>query len=633
MSAQARQKQPNRSHLQTACLPCRKRKSRCRIDESNKLPCLTCQFHGNSCQFSPPSEEPVAGRARRKVTSRLKQVSAAPSLAELGARSTTGVLQDSPAETSCPPETPFLDSAPLRADGSDGSHVIGPVAGPDTQLIAHYLMGELEFTRRDRFIVATTGQSLGGARPIMFNTVRRQPLGYSAGQSIASRNCQVVEKLIEPFCNELIDIYFRKVHICFPLVDELLFRQQYSDKRDMLSPAILTSLYAQGVIFWRFSVLSAHHRPDLRFVWNQANEALYSELQLSPGLSTIVTVLLNISGRPLTSMLGNGVLLGSAISLAQSLGLNHNCESWDISLAEKRLRKKIWWAIMIYDTWSSATYGTPPHLRANQHDVSPPTLADISAPDQSVDDNNAAFIYIGLIGLTKILATLLNHVFDMPNNARRGGCQVSLEIERQLAQWEDSLPHQLRRLIVRGTDMLVPGSANLRLSYLFVRFLARKPGIDSEMQNGNVATLGHRYLYARRAAEDIVLMIQELDDMALSDFWLSFNAFALSSTVAFLLRTALEAECYQTGSMQSISLKLAQDMIAALQSHRKRMGWDLANICLAQYSDVVERLAVSLSPLQAASELQQLLTSNIPDVDELFPNLWEMFSSSYDPES
>ena len=142
------------------------------------------------------------------------------------------------------------------------------------------------------------------------------------------------------------------MHKCFPLLDEASFRNQYVSEKSGISPALLSNLYAHAMIFWKHSSrLSAHHCPDMRFVWNQASDALYSELHLSPGIFTIVAILLNISGRPLTSMIGNGLLLGSAISLAHSLGLNRDCLGWDISPAEKYLRTRIWWAIVIYDRW------------------------------------------------------------------------------------------------------------------------------------------------------------------------------------------------------------------------------------------------------------------------------------------
>lgn len=146
--------------------------------------------------------------------------------------------------------------------------------------------------------------------------------------------------------------YFRKVNRCMPLLDEASFRRQFRDDKDRISPALLACLYAHTTIYWRHSAsLSKHRCPDSRFVWNLANEAVYSELHLSPGMSIIKAILLNINGRPTTSLIGNGVLLGSAISMAHSLGLNHNPLPWKISVSEKVLRMKIWWALLINDRW------------------------------------------------------------------------------------------------------------------------------------------------------------------------------------------------------------------------------------------------------------------------------------------
>jgi hypothetical protein len=94
-----------------------------------------------------------------------------------------------------------------------------------------------------------------------------------------------------------------------------------------------------------------YRRPDTRFIWVIATESLYSELHVAPGISTVIAILINVGGRPTTSLITNGALLGSAVSLAHSLGLNHNPCSWDIPNSEKLQRMKIWWALLIYDRW------------------------------------------------------------------------------------------------------------------------------------------------------------------------------------------------------------------------------------------------------------------------------------------
>lgn len=138
-----------------------------------------------------------------------------------------------------------------------------------------------------------------------------------------------------------------------PTLDEQSFQKQYRDDRSKISPALLACLYAHMSVYRSRSAskTSSQPFPDSRFIWNLATGALYSELQLAPGMSIIKAILLNVGGRPTTSLIGNGVLLGSAVSMAYSLGLNHNPMPWNITPSEKFLRMKIWWVLLIHDRW------------------------------------------------------------------------------------------------------------------------------------------------------------------------------------------------------------------------------------------------------------------------------------------
>jgi hypothetical protein len=146
--------------------------------------------------------------------------------------------------------------------------------------------------------------------------------------------------------------FFAKANICFPVLDEASFKAQYATSKDRISPALLACVYANSMAYWSSDrCLSQHHCPDLRFIWNLTCDALYAELLLSPGISTITALLINVGGRPTTSLIGNGVQLGSAVSLSHSLGLNRNPLDWDIPQSEKHLRMKIWWCLLVHDRW------------------------------------------------------------------------------------------------------------------------------------------------------------------------------------------------------------------------------------------------------------------------------------------
>ncbi len=143
-----------------------------------------------------------------------------------------------------------------------------------------------------------------------------------------------------------------KANRCFPIVDETQFWKQYNTEHGSLSPALLSCLYAHAMTFWKSDpVLCEQRRPDVRFVWNIASEALYSELRLSPSILTIAAILLNISGRPTSLVFNNAGQLGFAISLAYTLGLNRDPSTWDIPEHEKQLRRNTWHGLLLYDRW------------------------------------------------------------------------------------------------------------------------------------------------------------------------------------------------------------------------------------------------------------------------------------------
>ncbi|GKT56038.1 C6 transcription factor [Colletotrichum tofieldiae] len=654
---------PYRSHLRPACLACRKRKSRCNVDRNGGT-CLTCRAHGTSCEFppTPAGASPRPKSAWRNAQARKSrdmghrpssppQTQSLASELQFNSQTTHLPLVDAglaarrksrSSDGQFPPGSPHDTRypEPIGGGGEDEAHIVGPADIEDTQVLSTYLSNDssvLNRSIRTRISGTSPRQDHGGSstrKPVVFTTVRKQPLGVPDDRNPAFLKCQIIEKLLEPMLPDVVELFFEKPNRCFPLLDRHSFEKRFAEDRRHISPALLSCLYAHTTTYWAQSPsLVTQHRPDTRFIWNQANDALYSEIHLSPGISTLLGILLNISGRPLTSIIGNGLLLGSAISLCHSLGLNRDSSDWDVPEAEKLLRTKIWWAIFVYDKWSSLAYGTPPQLRSGQYDVSIPTVKQLCGPAANPVDYEATSVYLAFVSLSRFLDRYLEHIYDLEKTLPTGPC----DLEVLLTQWEDSLDLNLRRRIIRGGDSLdVPGSANLRLAYLYIKLLLRKWELDAEKAANadHPSSIPMRcYLEVRRAAEEIVLLAQELKDPQLGDYWLPLLTFAFTSTIKFLIRCALETENTISGIAQSMSLKLARDLINALQVHRQK-AWDVGDLCIAQYSEVIEKLAGSTSNANFAEQpvdmpdLQEYVSTSVPDIDELFPSLWDMFGTS-----
>jgi hypothetical protein len=61
--------------------------------------------------------------------------------------------------------------------------------------------------------------------------------------------------------------------------------------------------------------------------------------------------------------------IGMMVGLASSLGLQFECRPMGMPLWERRLRRRLWWAIYIEDKWRALLLGRPPYIRQDEWDV------------------------------------------------------------------------------------------------------------------------------------------------------------------------------------------------------------------------------------------------------------------------
>ncbi|KAI1407097.1 fungal-specific transcription factor domain-containing protein [Hypoxylon sp. FL1857] len=609
MQSPSSQERPYRSHLRPACLPCRKRKSRCKI-EAHSASCLMCRAHGTECLFPNnrqsdsirSTDRPPKHHARGQTVRRYQTSPATSSQSitvdahQTGNDSAGTTIADTTWGENDSPRTHlgiengqgYSQETPLSIEDTENenAHIISPAMTSDSQVLTDYLS---TMRGTNSYGIRLIRPKRTNGRQVLFTSVQRRPVGLTISPNPSYTKCETIEKLLEPWSEQLIDIYFRKANICLPLLDESLFRSQYTTSRERISPALLSSLYAHSLVYWKSEPLLVTQRcPDVRFIWNLATKALQSELFLSPGISTITAILLNIGGRPTTALVGNGVRLGSAVSLAHSLGLNHDPLSWNIPPSEKMLRMHTWWALLIHDRWSSLAYGTPPRLQRSFYDVPQPTTGyRHNQTNASQGHSGARSVFIALSGLTDVLDHYLQHLYRVDKETSMPITNLELRLNR----WVEGLGDGVRHIITRGVSLNIPGAPNLRLAYLSVQLLTHRIRMEDSRAKGEVDndSLASQHINIRRTAEDIVFLVQELALEQLEEFWLPALAFAFPSAVTFLLRCALETESSPNELAKCASVKLAWDLITALRNH-KASGWDLGDVCLAQYAEVVEKL-------------------------------------------
>ncbi|RKK70574.1 hypothetical protein BFJ69_g11740 [Fusarium oxysporum] len=460
-----------------------------------------------------------------------------------------------------------------------------------------------------------------GLTPLDVRIDEAQSLNPSP-DSNTQTNLQLLEKFLQPHCSILVEMFVTDIHPCFPILDPTTLRQNLSNPESdsQVSPALLCCSYASTLTFWKTNpVLSKERLPDQRFIWNLANEALFSELRLCPSIHTIAAILFNVGGRPSTLPFNNTGQLGFAVGIAFSMGLNRDPSAWDIPEEEKNLRKMVWWALLIHDTWTSFSCGTPPRIQAYQNTLPPPDLKSLSMIEPPKQCK--AEIYTALFSLTEILSYYL----DVTQRSQKSSSDTVL-LENRVDAWSESTTGRIRRIILRGLEMDTPGASNLRLAFLSVQFLHCR--ISLEVSRAVVDEIScdqfrHEYFAGRRAAEDIIVYLQELSSQQLQCFWMPELSSTFCFVTSFLFRGAIEWELAWSEPSENSALSLLRTLINTLRTHKQDNDWDIGDNCLEQFSELLDSgnvldMSIGFGDIDF-DELAILLAEDGPQETTMFP--------------
>ncbi|KAL3481878.1 fungal-specific transcription factor domain-containing protein [Aspergillus californicus] len=587
-SAAASSARPYRSHKIPACDFCRKRRSRC-TQETAGQPCLLCRMHGASCsRASNDNRGPITSAKRRRISSIAQEIQTQ--------RSTSPTRQpshNSPARDSDQGPTPEF----TQNDTSNQSgHIVGPAMARDAQVLERCMSSisntAVSYARPNPYSVYSDDTR----NPVIYMKVPRQRNVVPSGNGTAGyRQFEAMEKVVEPLGSELCSVYFNNVHPPFPILDEKTVLEAY--RQDGLPHTLTCEIYACSLILWKTSPkISGTGRPapDIRYMWNLTVSAMNDDF-LSPNFSTVLACILDLLGRPITSITYNAVNVGRVVALAQSLGLNRDPASWGLDRRQKSLRIRTWWGILIHDQWASLSHGTPPHIHKSQWDVPLPDsdslLVTLAASETLPVDTRVqgAHSFIALCSLTTILGTILPLIYALEIQPLETSFRALRRHETTLNEWEESLPPWLRPSSP-AFERKAAGALNLQLSFLAVKLCLSRIAL-LEMHRSNEPPAEEDKLYyrsiCRKAARAVIDFVTNMTPDEADAFWLPYTAYHFTSAATLTLRCALEAE---TPSTAQECVASAKKLIEFLRQMKNGAGWDLADICLGQCEAVVDRL-------------------------------------------
>lgn len=288
----------------------------------------------------------------------------------------------------------------------------------------------------------------------------------------------MVERLVYPHGKVLIDIFFKLIHPCFPILHERVFLEKYSRSYRELTAPLLASIYALSIQWWDFHPkLIGFSKPDVVQQLNEIAYRTFFQMIERPKLSIVQTGLLMLQCR--SEYPNNWVLCSALVALCEELGLGIDCQDWKLPRWERGLRRRLAWAVWTQEKWTALVESRNSHLilgrnwmvkllteddfpqnspvisgsqdSISRNSMGPEgSLGNISLIDMSPTDEDfisGNLMFQQLVSLSVILGEIMDTFYT------EGATKVTTRIEQilklakplqlKLREWYHSLPPQL----------------------------------------------------------------------------------------------------------------------------------------------------------------------------------------------
>ncbi|KAL4784146.1 fungal-specific transcription factor domain-containing protein [Aspergillus varians] len=449
MNAQVRR--PYRSKRHPPCDRCRQKKLRC--DPDNQIACRRCQGSGTLCSFT---------RLHRAVSMPVAFSSNSPPQYGPGPESDPTIPVIEPGSVVAqPPAVPYLPERPLTYPIAERSapqqaiqtldllpgvsaQVMGTSGESDPFLLRHCKFddyGLLHF-HQVRF------RNAGGV-PLE----EKIPVHYLVTDNVLYDAATASTKTVRQFPSardeldtmvpvdhgqRLISLFLAHVLPSLPIVPHFIA----SEDLQTIPVHLLAALYASALPFAKFddwlSIVHAYQPPPTAQLWRLTIDLILEEIH-TPHLSVLQAGLLYLH-KPWESSQEAAIadppfvwsFVGMMVGLATSLGLQLECRPMGMPLWERRMRRRLWWAIYSEDKWRSLLMGRPPYIREDEWDVTDLDEADFeTAPAQP---------FMRVVKMAKIADEVQSSLYSLRAAQRlssnfQDSFQTSRVLLRKLQEW------------------------------------------------------------------------------------------------------------------------------------------------------------------------------------------------------
>ncbi|GAB7328581.1 hypothetical protein MBLNU13_g00530t2 [Cladosporium sp. NU13] len=557
---QIQQSAPQRPRRERPCDGCRRRKSKCVLQEDRR--CVLCEFHKQDCTFvenAQPRKRKVDDSSKTDASPNKKAATSSSTSTPPPSQPQQQTLQQqqqthqpifdlSNIPTPAPPVQPagtkvlsVVDES-LSLQRHRHCRYVGQTTALDARLIG---LGDFNETNETESQVGLLRQ-VTGSEYFSTHDDAEVPIPDDESRALAD-----IERIVGPHGNKLIEIYFRNVHPSFPIIQKQAFLDRHRHGDRQFNPPLLAAMYLLALGWWHQEPsLSSHPKPDISRLEYIAITSLTMAMQ-RPKISAVQAGLLLLQRAKSSTW----TLTVQLVALGQDIGLHLDCSNWSIPLWERRLRKRLAWALYMQDKWSAVGHGRPSHISAADWNVPAPepddfdeTVPPLNGSTDEEDEQalRGRSLFNQMITLTSIMAEVCDTFYSQTAKAdidRAGRYATQLVLNRakpvqiRLKDWFAKLPAECK-MDSYNTDQ------NCATGYLHLAYFATEISIHRRIvQSLDPATSDPYMLYICRSAAKTRLIsamdfVNRLRPEHLSAFWYFASAsnFALIGTFGALLQ-------------------------------------------------------------------------------------------------
>ncbi|PNY23683.1 Transcriptional activator protein DAL81 [Tolypocladium capitatum] len=254
----------------------------------------------------------------------------------------------------------------------------------------------------------------------------------------------------------LVRLYLKFIFQTLPIISRSFVLQGEERFVQTASPGLLAAIYALALPFtaWdeRLCMNNAYSKPSSDELWQVSYTCLQKELHF-PQLSTVQICVLLLNYTPFDPVAVESPfswsLASSMVAISQSLGLHMDPMDWKIPPGEIRLRRRLWWAVVVEHSWRAITHGRSSMLYNDDWNVTPLTPGDFAIdPTMNSLNTQSPDYFMHLCSLTDITNSICRQFFSLRAVSQQQPLEALIEKTKwprqQLHEWMESLPESLR---------------------------------------------------------------------------------------------------------------------------------------------------------------------------------------------